>query len=288
MFDIQGNIPSYINEKSNIVRLILFTAAFALVFINLYSPFGVKFWFDITQWQLLAYSSLIILTGVLVVVISRMLMYKVCKTVTLKYWHYFTWILGEVFFMALFYALFEKLFLKDHRFFPDLLKVSIRNTALILLLPYSALWLFFSWKDKKEQLEKLNQGQSPIDNSKNMIPFYDEKGILRFSVKMENLLYLEASDNYVNIFYWNKEKVSHFLLRNSLKNLEENFKNYEIIRCHRSYMVNFEKIKIIRKEKDGLRLEFDLPVAVEIPVSKSFIENVMTTFSKYSGSSGDL
>jgi len=41
MFDWQEKIPAYLTEKSNIVRLILFTAAFALIFINLYAPFGV-------------------------------------------------------------------------------------------------------------------------------------------------------------------------------------------------------------------------------------------------------
>lgn len=279
--DIQKEVPSYIVEKGNIIRLIIFTASFALVFINLYSPFGVKYWFTVTKWGLLLYSSLVILTGVLVVVISRVLMYQYCKRNIVSYWLYFVWVLGEVFFMALFYALFEKNILKDNRFFADILKVSVQNTALVLLLPYSALWLFFSWKDKKQQLEQLIQGYPLVDNAKNMIPFHDEKGILRFSVKLENLLYLEASDNYVNVHYLNKEKVGRLLLRNSMKNVEEGLKGTEVIRCHRSYMVNFEKIKVIRKEKDGLRLEFDLPLTLDIPVSKSFVDNVMDTFSKF-------
>ena len=33
-------IPSYIYEKQNIVRLVLLTALFALVFINIYKPFS--------------------------------------------------------------------------------------------------------------------------------------------------------------------------------------------------------------------------------------------------------
>jgi len=45
--DIQKEVPSYIVEKGNIIRLIIFTASFALVFINLYSPFGVTYWFTV-------------------------------------------------------------------------------------------------------------------------------------------------------------------------------------------------------------------------------------------------
>ena len=109
--------------------------------------------------------------------------------------------------MALAYGLFEKLFLKDARMFTELVKNSSRNTALVLLLPYSVLWLYFSWRDKKEQIERLADYPSSLENSRDMIPFYDDKGILKFSIKKENLLYLESAENYVNICYLNKGKV---------------------------------------------------------------------------------
>ena len=281
MTNFQSKIPEYIVEKSNIVRLIIFTALFALLFINFYAPFGVRYWFNVSQVQLLLYSSLIILTGVLVVVISRVLMYMASKRFPVNYWHYAVWVLSEVFFMALFYAMFEKLIFHDERVFAHLLKVSIQNTALVLLLPYSAMWLYFSWQEKNRQLEQLSNGETILDSSKNMIPFHDEKGILRLSMKQENFLYIEASDNYANIFYINKGKISRFLLRNTLKRMENLFKNTEIVRCHRSYMVNFEKVKVIRKDKEGLQLELDLPSVIDIPVSRSYVDKVMVTFSKY-------
>jgi DNA-binding LytR/AlgR family response regulator len=163
----------------------------------------------------------------------------------------------------------------------DLIKNSSRNTALVLLLPYSILWLYFSWRDKKEQIERLGELPPFSENSRNMIPFYDDKGILKFSVKKENLLYLESAENYVNICYLNKGKVSKYLLRDTLKKIEESFAGTEIVRCHRSYIVNFEKVKVIRKDKDGLKLEFDNPSMADIPVSKTYVNAVMQTFSKY-------
>lgn len=280
--DLQSKIPSFITEKGNIVRLIIFTASFALLFVNFYSPFGVRYWFNVTQWQMLFYSSLVILTGVLVVVLSRWLMFALSKYFTLNYLQFSVWVAAEVFLMALFYAIFEKIYFDDERQFGYLLKTSIQNTALVLLLPYSAIWLYFSYREKKHQLEQITLGNPLPDQTKNMIPFHDEKGILRLSVKKENLLYLESSDNYVNIYYLNKEKISKFLLRNTMKKMEELFQNAEIIRCHRSYMVNFEKVKIIRKDKDGLQLELDLQSAIDIPVSRSYFEKVMNTFSRYS------
>jgi hypothetical protein len=281
MIDFQKPIPPYLNEKQNIIRLILFTSLFALVFINAYSPFGADRWYNLTRLEFFTYSSLTILLGVLVVVISRIMMYHVCKRHTINIWQYLLWIFAEVLSMALAYGLFEKLFLKDARMFTELVKNSSRNTALVLLLPYSVLWLYFSWRDKKEQIERLADYPTSLDNTRNMIPFYDDKGILKFSIKKENLLYLESAENYVNICYLNKGKVSKYLLRDTLKKIEENFSGTEIVRCHRSYMVNFEKVKVIRKDKDGLKLEFDNPSVTDIPVSKTYVNTVMQTFSKY-------
>lgn len=282
MPDMYKPIPAYLTSKRNIVQLILFTAAFSLIFINVYEPFGVNVWFKITRWQLLLYSSLITLTGVLVVVLSRIIMYYLSHRMRLNYGQYFIWVLAEIIFMALFYALYIKVILHDQRFFPDLIKLCIQNTALLLLLPYSVTWLYFSWKEKNLEIAEMAHGMAASDSSKLMIPFNDEKGVLRFSVKMENLLYLEASDNYVSIYYLNKEKVSRFLLRNTLKNLEEDLKGTELVRCHRSYMVNYEKVKVIRREKDGVRLELDLPSAIDLPVTKTYMENVMKAFSHFS------
>jgi DNA-binding LytR/AlgR family response regulator len=282
MLDIQKPIPHYLVEKKNILRLVLFTSLFALVFINIYSPFGADKWFNLTKLEFLTYSSLVILTGVLVVVVSRIIMYHVCKKHLINLLQYLTWIMAEIMFMALFYALFEKFVLKDVRIFTDLVRLSALNTALVLLLPYSVTWLYFSWRDTKEQIERMEEMQAFSGNTRDMIPFYDDKSILKFSVKKESLLYLEATENYISICYLNKGKVSKYLLRDTMKKMEENFSGTEIIRCHRSFMVNFEKVKVIRKDKDGLKLELDNPSVIDIPVSKTYAENVMQTFSRFS------
>ena len=65
MPDLQKPIAPYLIEKRNIINLILFTALFALVFINIYSPFGADKWFNLTRFQFFTYSSLVILAGCL-------------------------------------------------------------------------------------------------------------------------------------------------------------------------------------------------------------------------------
>lgn len=55
-----------------------------------------------------------------------------------------------------------------------------------------------------------------------MVAFTDEKGELKFSLMVENLLYIDSADNYATIHYLNKSKLSHYLLRNTLKWVDEN------------------------------------------------------------------
>ncbi len=279
--DFRKKIPSYLLDRGNIVRLVLFTAAFALVFINIYSPFGVNNYFKNYKLGLLLYSSLVILTGVLVVVISRIVMYQITrKGISISLGHFLIWVAAEIVFMSLFYALYEIIILKDHRSFQDAIQASILNTSLVLLIPYSTLWLYFSWRDKTQKLKLLYGSHRDEPVTKSMILFRDDKGVMRFSLKIDDLLYLKGAENYVTIYYHDQNKHASFLLRTTLKHLEEELKTMDIIRCHRSYMVNFAKVKLIEREKDGLRIKLDCTPVVELPVSKTYVNDVFQLFGQ--------
>jgi len=276
-------IPAYLYEKGNIVRLVLYTAVFALVFINIYQPFGSTEWFPVSRFMYFGFSSLIILTGVLVVVVSRIIMYFHAKKQNIFLWQFFFWVLAEILAMALFYALFEKIALKDPRELEILLRESTLNTGLVLLLPYATIWLFFAWKENALKLEKMSHEESLSDPvNKGMINFVDEKNELKLSVQTDQVLWLEAADNYVKIHYSNKGKIATFMIRNSLKIMEDRLSKTSLVRCNRSTMVNFDKVKVLRKDKDGIFLGLDQENIPDIPVSKTYADRVMVRFSSYS------
>ncbi len=281
MLDLGNKIPDYLLTKKNLTRRVLFTAAFALVFINIYSPFGVNTWYEVTRFQLFVYSSGLILTGVLVVAISRFLMYRYSQKKEINYLQYGSWTFLEIVCMAAVYTFLKITVLNDHDDIILEFRKSLLITALVVMLPYVMLTLYFAWQDKSSKLEKLASGEAIADaHSKKLIPFLDEKGVMRFSLKPSDVLYLEAADNYVTIHYIHQDKVSKYLIRNSLKRFEENLHPYQLVRCHRSYMVNFDKVKIIRRERDGLLVELDYPGEIIIPVSKTYGEKVMEEFVK--------
>ena len=278
-------IPGYLYEKKNSIKMILFTALFALLFINLFQPFGSREWYPGTSdIMYFAFSSLIILTGMLVVVISRIILIAYAKRHDVLYWQYVLMILCEIVAMAVFYTLFSQFFPKDglYRDVSESFRQSIFNTALVLLLPYTISWLYFSWKEKSRLLMHMEQEKATNLHSKTLIAFPDEKGDLKISIMLDNLLYIESADNYTTINYLNKSGQAHYMLRNSLKWMEENLiRDTPLVRCHRSYIVNMDKVKILKKVKGGIVLELDEENTPDIQVSKTYYESFMQEFSRY-------
>lgn len=91
-------IPDYYYEKSNLIRLVLFTAFFDLIFINIYKPFSSLTWYPVSEFKFFLFSSLVILTGLLTVAISRVIMYFYTKKHALNCIEYGIWIVLEIFF----------------------------------------------------------------------------------------------------------------------------------------------------------------------------------------------
>ena len=118
----------------------------------------------------------------------------------------------------------------------------------------------------------LEENQTEAAVRQSVFSFYDEKNELRLSVKRSNLLYLESADNYVCIWYLNKGQLTKFMLRNSLKAIEESLADTNVLRCHRSFMVNFDQVKVIRREKEGVYLELGIEKVPDIPISKTYSE----------------
>ena len=275
-------IPDYINEKGNVVRLVVLTAVFALLFINIYEPFGSKNWQGgVSDLTYFLFSNLVILVGMCVVAISRIIMYHYNKNHEISVLLYLAWVVMEVIAMSLFYTLFQFFALNVTRPFLEIWKNATINTSLILLLPYAILWLYFSWRDNEKMLKRIREQESLLAEKQKsgLISFYDDKGVLRLSVDINSLYYIESADNYVKIHYLNKGKMQHFMLRSSLKTIDDLFGDKYLVRCHRSYIVNFDKIKILRKSEEGLSLELDSDLVPDIPVSKTFSNKLMSRFT---------
>lgn len=270
---LKQSVPDYLITSKNIIIQIAFTTVFAYIFINIYRPFSYNSWYKIQEWQLLIASAVVVLTGMIVVILSRLIMFQLKKSHEITLAFYIWFVVAEIIFMGLFYTSFEMFILHDQRSPVWLLFNAVQNTSLILLIPYTLSILFFAWKDIKRKLEHVvHQFRDP---SEIFIPFKDDKGNLKITLKSNDLLFLESNDNYVNIHYVDRGKRKVFMIRNSLKNYETELKDYPVYRNHRKYSVNIKNVKMLKKERKGFELIIDDMQEDKIPISRSYEKNIM-------------
>lgn len=85
-----------------------------------------------------------------------------------------------------------------------------------------------------------------------------------FAIRKEDIIYIEAQGNYVNIYTYNScEKV-----RKTLANLEKELFHKDFVRCHKGYIVN---VRCIYKITSG---EVQLYGDIHIPVGRNYEKDV--------------
>lgn len=273
-------IKDYYTDKWNMIKSVLFTAIFSLAFVNLYRPFDSARWVDVTEVGYFLYSCLFVFVGICVIAFSRILMYIFVKRVSMSYLEYIIWLIMEVVILSGFYTLYVIWINPTLEFFKydDLVTVFKEvniNTFLVVFIPYLVSWLYInniSLRKRVSELESLGFLQVGVIN------FTDEKGENKLSLSSNSLIYIESADNYVEINYVSQNKINKFLLRNSMKRMEEALVGTNVCRCHRSFIVNMEHVTAMRRNADELEMEFRIPEIKKIPISKTYAEKVSEMF----------
>ena len=99
----------------------------------------------------------------------------------------------------------------------------------------------------------------------------DTKESLEISPR--KILFIEASGNYVNIYY-QQTKQTRKILRTTFSNMEKQLANYSfLIKCHRAYMVNKNFITSLERNSQGYHLNLQ-ETTKEIPVSRTFLKDL--------------
>lgn len=115
-----------------------------------------------------------------------------------------------------------------------------------------------------ERIRQLNQTPAVAGKSDTVTIQSDTSESVQ--VNPRDLIYIEAGDNY-STFYWrNGDIVEKKMLRMNLKSIESQLKDDNIIRCHRSYIVNINAITQVVGNTNGYKLsvrdtDFEVPVS---------------------------
>ena len=244
---------------------------------------------DLAEWHMHdSFCSTIdfcIILGVLA--LSRVAMYFVShRSSRFSDMHYLFWSVAELITADLFVALFLSLFF--HEGYLDLLPSVLLFGTLSLLTPYALVEMYLRLRLKDERLLR-NQDQiaellkrpalEEEQDAVGMVKFVDERGVVKLAVAKNKIICLESAGNYVTVVYENDGRQVRYALRNTLKSMEDFCARYGLERCHRSYFINLSRIKLLRREGDAMMAEIDFPGIDPIPVSKSYMGEVMRKIS---------
>lgn len=277
---MERHIPIFMTEKRDIVGFLGLVFLLACLFSYVYRPNVFLRGFE-GSGESYYYVFSLLLIGYVIMVSSRVLFYKLNRSYGFSFAQFCWWIVLEIVFISLGLSLFGWSMDSSDRPFGVILMRTFFSSVSILILPYTICWLYFALQEKKRMLSKISDKDRVVEKERETLNFYDEKGVFRISIRIDDFLYAQSADNYIYIVYLNaREEKVKFMLRNSLKNIEEMYSDFNILRCHRFYVVNFRKVRVLRKSTDGLVLELDSGSSCEIiPVSKTYAAKVAELFS---------
>ena len=258
-------------------------------------------WFGTYQTLNFSFTILFYLSSIVVLILSRTLMYTVYNRLDVTVMTYMWWIMAENLIISLIYTLITVNFFP----MPGIATPTIATRALmcvtiILALPNAFVLFYAAYCAKCEELQasqyqyqQLEKEYSLLNSSKNnirasvptinktpkMINLHDNNGTLRLSINTDALYYLESEDNYIKVYYKHKERILSYMLRCRTRSVEESLKDTSMVRCHRSYIVNINKIQLLEEDKRMHYITLNDKSISRIPVSKSYYDKVLASLN---------
>lgn len=154
--------------------------------------------------------------------------------------------------------------------------VGIIPTIIITLLDYTRLQRKYA-TDKL--LVKTNTEEQPAPVSLETITLIAENLKDTFSLSPDELLFIESASNYSEVVFFKEDNVQKMLIRSSLSRLEEQIQHSDIVRCHRSFIVNLKQVSKITGNAQGYKLQLK-NVGYPLPVARRYTDLMADYFKK--------
>jgi len=163
------------------------------------------------------------------------------------------------------------------------LSVGVIPIAVTVLLKENRLKKKYETKSSEINAELKEQAipETPKYEKKlpQLITLSSETGSEDLTIPLDSLLYMQSSENYVEVFYLIETNLSKKLLRNSLKSISESLiEQQSLFRCHKSYLVNLQKVDHVSGNAQGYKLHLR-GIDTLVPVSRQLnteIKNRLT------------
>lgn len=119
----------------------------------------------------------------------------------------------------------------------------------------------------------LNRKKTETNKTEKSREIFIKKGSTLIRMKYEDIIWVEALENYIILNTLNEKITIHF----TMKAIEKRLPSDIFIRVHRSYIVNKSRIKVIRDNSVELGFkDKDKDKDISIPIGKSYKEQLIS------------
>ena len=281
-------IPSYLRERYQLLGTVTFAALFSVVFLLVSIPFSNNAWFRLGNSTFFGFTALFAFISLFILIVSKVVMYKTRNILPMTYWGYSAWCMGEIILITVLYTVFTVTIAQPEDQNGVVIFLHAFVYAFVCIgVPYIIAGMFFTIIDQNRTIRLMNMqdvvtDETPAETSTaQKITLFDNNGVLKLSVSSANLYYVESDDNYIKVWYADQQgALQTYMLRCRLKTVEESFSGSDLVRCHRKFIVNMQKVKVLQKVGAVYEITLDNEAIAPIPVTKTYIENVLKVFKE--------
>jgi len=163
--------------------------------------------------------------------------------------------------------------------------LTFKHTISLTIIPYFLACLLIAVRKLSQKIHK-EEKQETASIAPPPIPleqyaFKDENGKIILAIKPTQLLLLKSENNYIAVFFLQNEKVEKTLIRTNLKKLAYQLRPFPyLLRIHRSYMINLEKITSVHRKKGSFYVQLVQLPEMPLKVSETYKPNFEATLKE--------
>ena len=235
----------------------------------LFQPFGISQWHDPQKYYKL-------IGFVLIVILCTYFNRQLLPRFLPKFFVEEKWVIWKEILALLFLLLTIAIgilvymsFLFDSSFSFQNFITSFIMVVLIGIFP-TVFWVFADYilklKKYSKPIEIIHHHEKLEKTELNLVA---ENGKDVYKIKCADLLYIESTDNYSSLYILDNGKSKKDLIRSTLSKIEIVLNDTNIVRCHRSYIVNLDHVAKVSGNAQGFKLHLSSGEIV-VPVARKY------------------
>ena len=267
------------NDLKSDIKIFLSISFLVFLFVLFFQPFNID--------RLLPNNKLLFIAGMAAIIFMFSFIFHIwVPSLFPKFFRTGTWEAGPVYSTSILVVIFTSVSYTFYLHYVGSVSLSMYMVFKIVILctvPEMVLRTIYKERLLKHQIRILKNEHSDllallekhsIGKESESIELFSENRSEKLELPVTDLLLIKSADNYIELYYKEQDQTRKKLIRNTLKNVEEQLSKYnDFVRCHRTSMVNIRYVIKLIREYGAHKIKLS-GFEEKIPVSRQYLLRV--------------